>query len=150
MEFYKLIENIEVNCQQFYKINCTQDIFKAVGDLIRLSQELEHEYKRLAEKLGVKTKGLNTKSLNIINKLLYGERRIDKQSFENLKKVIKVRNYINHSYFLNDFAKDNIEQEKILNFSCFILCEGSDIISNLIDKKDGVSIIRPTVFDNYN
>ena len=89
MEFYKLIENIEVNCQQFYKINCSQDIFKAVGDLIRLSQELEHEYKRLAEKLGVKTKGLNTKSLNIINKLLYGERRIDKQSLENLKKSNK-------------------------------------------------------------
>lgn len=147
MQFYEIIGDIELNCQQHYKINNSEDIFCAVGDLIRMSQDLEQQYKMLAEKLRIKTKGLNNKSLNTINKMLYNNNLIKKKDFDSLHYVINVRNYINHWYFLNDFNRENDSQEQILNLVWFILCEGSDVVSNLIDKVEGSSIVRQTIFD---
>ena len=87
MEFYEIIGDIELNCQQHYKINNSEDIFCAVGDLIRMSQDLEQQYKMLAKKLRVKTKGLNNKSLNAINKMLYKNNLITKKDFDSLHYV---------------------------------------------------------------
>ena len=131
-----------------YKIACSKDVFCAIGDLIRLSQELERGYKVLGEKLGIKACVLSNKSLNAISNILEKEKKIEQKDLKNLKQVINIRNYINHKYFLVDFEKiDFDKQEKKLNEYHVVICEGIDLVNNLIDKKDGSSVNRSTIFD---
>ena len=131
-----------------YKIACSQDVFCAIGDLIRLSQELERDYKVLGEKLGINARVLSNKSLNAISSILEKEKKIEQKDLKNLRQVINIRNYINHKYFLGYFEKSGFdEQEKKLNEYRVVICEGIDLVNNLIDKKEGGSVNRSTIFD---
>ncbi len=149
MLFEKIID-INIECQSKYKIDHSRDAFYAIGELIKLSQELECEYKKLGEKLGKKAGSLNNLSLNKINNMLNSENKISSKDYDNLRQVIKIRNYINHWYFINEFAESYERQEKILNICHMILLEGSDVVNNLIDNIDGVGVVRPTIFDSQN
>ncbi len=130
------------------------DVYRAVGQIIKSSQELEEIFKKLAKLLNISIKNLNTSSLNRINKKLKEQNLILQEDYDNLSKVINVRNYINHDFFLNDFIKkyDSYEEklstlECILNFSQFVIFEADDVINNKIDVLKGGTIMRPTFFD---
>lgn len=82
--------------------------------------------------------------------MLNSENKISSKDYDNLRQVIKIRNYINHWYFINEFAESYERQEKILNICHMILLEGSDVVNNLIDNIDGVGVVRPTIFDSQN
>lgn len=102
----------------------------------------------MGEKLGINACVLSNKSLNAISNILEKEKKIEQKDLKNLKQVINIRNYINHKYFLVDFEKiDFDKQEKKLNEYHVVICEGIDLVNNLIDKKDGSSVNRSTIFD---
>lgn len=109
---------------------------------------MERSYKVLGEKLGIKARVLSNKSLNAISNILEKEKKIEQKDLKNLRQIINIRNYINHKYFLVDFEKiDFDKQEKKLNEYHVAICEGIDLVNNLIDKKDGSSVNRSTIFD---
>ena len=93
--------------------------------------------------------------LNKLNVALKKQKLISEKDFQNLKKVIKLRNYMNHEFFLKDFSDTlndydrHIEKlENCLNLTQFLIYEATDIIDNKIDKLNGDdNSIRPTIFD---
>ena len=130
------------------------DIYNAIGKIIKAAQEWEKEYKKLAVILDVPVKNINNSSLNKLNNALKKNNLIEKTDYENLKKVITIRNYINHEFYLKDFQNmfdsydKHIEKlEKFLNSAQFLIFEAIDMIDNKIDHLQGVNIMRPTVFD---
>ena len=134
--------------------NFPTDVYNAVGQIIKVSQEWEQEYKKLAELLNIPIKKIGKSSLNKLNEALKKENLINPKEYDDLKKVIKIRNYINHDFFLSDFQKqfESYEQyietlEKILNSAQFLIFEATDVIDNKIDKLNDSSIVRPTIFD---
>ncbi len=141
--------------EKFFEIkDYPNDIYNAVGQIIKSSQEFEQVFKELARKLKVSIKDINISSLNRINKKLEAQNLISKEDYNNLSKVIEVRNRINHEFFLNDFLKSfSCYEEKIstlnniLNVSQFVIFEATDVVNNKLDKLNGNNIMRPTIFD---
>ncbi len=130
------------------------DVYRAVGEIIKNSQDFEQSYKELAHMLEVKVKNIDGSSLNKLNEALKKNKLIDEKEFNELKEVIKIRNYVNHKFYLEDFRKkyDSYEEkiaglEGILNKTQFLIFEAIDVIDNKIDKLRGINIVRPTVFD---
>lgn len=130
------------------------DVYTAVGIIIKAAQEWEEDYKELAFKLNIPVKKIGNSSLNKLNEALKKENLISKKEFEQLREVIRVRNYINHDFFLTDFKTDNdnyvqyIENlQAKLNASLFLIYEATDLINNKIDSLNGDDVMRPTVFD---
>lgn len=130
------------------------DVYKALGKIIATSQEWEERFKVLANMLEIPFKKIGNASLNKLNEALKKEKRISEKDFKNLKEVIKIRNYINHEFFLNDFEvkHDSFEQkleflETKLNTAQFFIFEAIDVIENKIDELQGKNILRPTAFD---
>ena len=140
---------------KFFTIkNYPNDIYNAVGQIIKSAQEWEQEYKKLAFMLNIPVKKISNSSLNKLNEALKKMNLISEKDYKNLKDVINIRNYINHNFYLSDFQKsfDSYKQkieslEEILNSSQFLIFEATDVISNKIDKLQGNNIMRPTVFD---
>ncbi len=140
---------------KFFKIkNYPYDIYTAVGQIIKTSQEWEAEFKRLAQLLNISAKNVNVLSLNKLNNTLNREKRISKKEYEDLKRVVDIRNYINHEFFLMDFKQnfDTYEEriehlEARLNEAQFYIFEATDLIMNKIDIIEGNTSLRPTVFD---
>ncbi len=140
---------------KFFKIkNYPYDIYTAVGQIIKTSQEWEAEFKRLAQLLNISVKNVNVLSLNKLNNTLNREKRISKKEYEDLKRVVDIRNYINHEFFLMDFKQnfDTYEEriehlEARLNEAQFYIFEATDLIMNKIDIIEGNTSLRPTVFD---
>lgn len=134
--------------------NYPNDIYSAVGQIIKNAQEWEIEYKKLAELLDLPVRNIGRSSLNKLNEALKKNNMISKKEYDDLKEVIKKRNYINHEFYLTDFQKEygsfeqKIEElEKILNVAQFLIFEATDVIDNIIDKIKGNGALRPTVFD---
>lgn len=134
--------------------NYPNDIYSAVGQIIKNAQEWEIEYKKLAELLDLPVRNIGRSSLNKLNAALKKHNMISKKEYDDLKEVIKIRNYINHEFYLTDFQKEygsfeqKIEElEKILNVAQFLIFEATDVIDNIIDKIKENGALRPTVFD---
>ena len=99
-------------------------------------------------------KNIDGSSLNKLNEALKSEKLIDEKEFNQLKEVIKIRNYVNHKFYLEDFQKEYggsenkiAALEEILNKAQFLIFEAIDVIDNKIDKLRGKTIMRPTVFN---
>lgn len=134
--------------------NFPDDIYNAVGQIIKSAQEWEQEYKKLAIMLNMNVKNINKSSLNKLNVALKKHNLISEKDYDDLKKVIEIRNYINHEFYLTDFQNStndydkHIEKLEIqLNSAQFLIFEATDVIDNKIDKLQGSSIVRPTIFD---
>lgn len=130
------------------------DVYAAVGRIIKASQELERDFKALAERLALPVKNINGSSLNKLNDALKVNGIIDNTLYEKLKKVVFIRNYINHTFFLKDFSSTAEPFDRRmktlglkLSSALFVIYEANDVISNISDKLDGLPIVRPTVFD---
>ena len=133
--------------------NYPYDVYAAVGQIIKNSQDLEEEFKKLTRLLGIPVKNIGNSSLNKLNDALKKNGLINENDYANLKKVIAVRNHINHDFFLTAFKKSDadfdarIERlEKFLNTAQFVIFEATDFIDNKIDELRGSKIVRPTIF----
>lgn len=134
--------------------NFPNDVYNAVGQIIKSAQEWEREYKKLAFNLNIPVKKISNSSLNKLNEALKKYNLISEKDYKDLKAVIRIRNYINHEFYLTDFHNscndynNYIETlEKILNSAQFLIFEATDVVDNKIDKLQGSNIIRPTIFD---
>ena len=142
-------------CDKYFTIkNFPNDVYNAVGRIIRSAQEWEQKYKKLATVLNISVKNINESSLNKLNEALKKHNLISKKDYKNLKEVIKIRNYINHEFYLTDFQNSASDYdiyietlEKNLNSAQFLIFEATDVIDNKIDKLQGDNIVRPTIFD---
>ena len=140
----------------FFEIkNFPDDVYKAVGKIIKSSQELERDYKTLATKLKLKVKDINNSSLNKLNNALKKSGNLTPKEYNNLKEVIQVRNDINHKFFIeifDDISKGYDERiarfNNVLNYSQCVIYEANDVIKNKIDTLDGKTIMRRTAFDD--
>ena len=134
--------------------NFPDDIYNAVGQIIKSAQEWEQEYKKLALMLNIPVKKVSNSSLNKLNEALKKNNLISKKDYKNLRGVIRIRNYINHEFYLNDFqtSSDDYDKyieklEKILNRAQFLIFEATDFVDNKIDELQNNNILRPTIFD---
>lgn len=142
-------------CDKYFTIkHFPNDVYNAVGRIIRSAQEWEQKYKKLATVLNISVKNINKSSLNKLNEALKKHNLISKKDYKNLKEVIKIRNYINHEFYLTDFQNSASDYdiyietlEKKLNSAQFLIFEATDVIDNKIDKLQGDNIVRPTIFD---
>ena len=140
----------------FFEIkNFPADVYKAVGKIIKSSQELERDYKTLATKLKLKVKDINNSSLNKLNDALKKSGNLTPKEYNNLREVIRVRNDINHKFFIkifDDISKGYDEMmvrfSNVLNYSQCVIYEANDVIKNKIDTLDGKTIMRRTAFDD--
>lgn len=140
----------------FFEIkNFPDDVYKAIGKIIKSSQELERDYKTLATKLKLKVKDINNSSLNKLNNALKKSGNLTLKEYNNLKEVIQVRNDINHKFFIeifDDISKGYDERivrvSNVLNYSQCVIYEANDVIKNKIDTLDGKTIMRRTAFDD--
>ena len=135
--------------------NFPDDVYIAVGKIIQSSQELERDYKTLATKLKLKVKDINNSSLNKLNDALKTSGNLTPKEYNNLKEVIRVRNDINHKFFIeifDDMSKGYDERmvrfSNVLNYSQCVIYEANDVIKNKIDTLDGKTIMRRTAFDD--
>lgn len=140
----------------FFEIkNFPDDVYKAVGKIIQSSQELERDYKTLATKLKLKVKDINNSSLNKLNNALKKSGNLTPKEYNNLKEVIRVRNDINHKFFIEIFDEMSkgyderiVRFSYVLNYSQCVIYEANDVIKNKIDTLDGKTIMRRTAFDD--
>lgn len=140
--------------QDFTIQNYPNDIYYAVGQIIKSAQEWEQKYKKLAFMLNISIKKISSSSLNKLNEALKKNNLISEKEYNDLKHVIRIRNYINHEFYLQDFHNSYNDYdeyikniERILNESQFLIFEATDIVDNKIDKLEGCGIARPTAFD---
>ncbi len=136
--------------------NYPDDVYKAVGKITKAAQEWEQDYKKLTNMLSIPIKKINSSSLNKLNEALKKNNCITQKEYKDLKDVINTRNYINHTFFLEKFERSdlgcNYEEhlenlQTFLNASYHLIFEATDIINNKIDKLNGSTIMRPTIFD---
>lgn len=139
----------------FYIKNFPDDVYIAVGKIIQSSQELERDYKTLATKLKLKVKDINNSSLNKLNDALKKSGNLTPKEYDNLKEVIRIRNDINHKFFIKIFDDTSIGYDdkmrrfnSVLNYSQCVIYEANDVIKNKIDTLDGKTIMRRTAFDD--
>lgn len=143
---------LENTLKKNVKITQHSDIYAAVGKIIEAAQDWEQDYKELAKKLKADIKNVNKSSLNRLNIKLHKENKLTKKEYDDLAKVIDLRNYINHVFFL-EIKQEKMSYEEIgkkLSDILFLIQEADDVVCNKIDALKGSSIIRPTVFDEDN
>jgi arginine decarboxylase-like protein len=81
---------------RFFTIRNHNDVFDAVGQIIKASQEWEVEYKDYATRAKIEIDNLDYATLRRINSQLKEQGKISEKEFNDLQKVIKLRNFINH------------------------------------------------------
>lgn len=143
---------LENTLKKNVKITQHSDIYAAVGKIIEAAQDWEQDYKELAKKLKADIKNVNKSSLNRLNIKLHKENKLTNKEYDDLAKVIGLRNYINHVFFL-EIKREKMSYEEIgkkLSDILFLIQEADDVVCNKIDALKGSSIIRPTVFDEDN
>ena len=117
------------------KVNSIEDIYRGVGKIIQISQEWEKEFRELCEICNCKIENLETATLNKQNERLHDDKVFNDDEYVKLKKVIDLRNNINHQFFLDDDWHYPLEDtEKTLNGIYYLINEGRDYIANIIDK----------------
>lgn len=143
---------LENTLKKNFKITQHSDIYAAVEKIIEAAQDWEQDYKELAKKLKADIKNVNKSSLNRLNIKLHKENKLTKKEYDDLAKVIDLRNYINHVFFLEIKRKKMSYEEigKKLSDILFLIQEADDVVCNKIGALKGSSIIRPTVFDEDN
>lgn len=134
--------------------NFPDDVYRAVGQIIKAAQELERDFKKLTTRLSLSVKNVNNSSLNKLNDAPNKHGVISDDYYEKMKKVISIRNYVNHTLFIEDFEDNSLPFDKFRNLlgkklsaALFMIFEAHDVISNISDALDGSPILRPTVFD---
>lgn len=134
--------------------NFPDDVYRAVGQIIKAAQELERDFKKLTTRLSLSVKNVNNSSLNKLNDALNKHGVISDDYYEKMKKVISIRNYVNHTLFIEDFEDNSLPFDEFRNLlgkkltaALFMIFEAHDVISNISDALDGSPIRRPTVFD---
>jgi len=132
---------------RFFNIRNHNDVFDAVGQIIKASQEWEMQYKDYALRLEIEVEKLDIATLNKLNYALKDQGKITDKEFFDLKRVIRLRNYINHEFFIEDFYKEIEFIDKKLNEIMFLIFEATDLVSNLIERAEGFEGNRPTIFD---
>lgn len=142
-------------CEKKFTIkNYPDDVYKAVGIITANAQDLERDFKKLARLLDIPKINIDNASLNILNDALKTNQHINEKEYDGLKKIIKLRNDINHDFFLSyleitfeSFDKKIELIENELNSAYFYINEAIDLINNKIDKLNGGFIFRRTIFD---
>ena len=132
---------------RFFNIRNHNDVFDAVGQIIKASQKWEVEYKDYATRAKIEIDNLDYATLRRINAQLKEQGKISEKEFNNLQKVIKLRNFINHEFFLVDFNKEIEYLDEKLNNIMFLIFEATDVVSNMIERLEGFDGDRPTIFD---
>lgn len=132
---------------RFFNIRNHNDVFDAVGQIIKASQEWEVEYKDYATRAKIEIDNLDYATLRRINAQLKEQGKISEKEFNDLQKVIKLRNFINHEFFLVDFNKEIEYLDEKLNNIMFLIFEATDVVSNMIERLEGFEGDRPTIFD---
>lgn len=132
---------------RFFTIRNHNDVFDAVGQIIKASQEWEVEYKDYATRAKIEIDNLDYATLRRINAQLKEQGKISEKEFNDLQKVIKLRNFINHEFFLVDFNKEIEYLDEKLNNIMFLIFEATDVVSNMIERLEGFNGDRPTIFD---
>ena len=89
---------IEKTLKKIFKITQHSDIYTAVGEIIETAQDWEQDYKELAKIVKVDINNINKSSLNRLNIKLHKENKLTKKEYDDLAKVIDLRNYINHEF----------------------------------------------------
>ena len=132
---------------RFFNIRNHNDVFDAVGQIIKASQEWEVEYKDYATRAKIEIDNLDYATLRRINAQLKEQGKISEKEFNDLQKVIKLRNFINHEFFLVDFNKEIEYLDEKLNNIMFLIFEATDVVLNMIERLEGFDGNRPTIFD---
>ena len=142
------MENEEFLVEHDFKIKTFDDVYRAVGIIIQLQQDLERDYRQYARLINFEIKDLNSATLNKINNQLYKSKVISKKTYDSIKIVIDERNYINHQFFADKSFNYNLDlMNDRLNRIYNYICEGCDVIANLEAVYNNDPFIRPTIFD---
>ena len=134
--------------KKYFNIKSYDDFYMAVGKTVEAVQKWESRYKQFVQLIGIEIEGLGTATLGKINNKLLKENKIDQRTYNNLNKVIEMRNYIYHDFFLDKPVPLNDSVENKLNEIYFYIFEATDVVENLIDQLTGCNCKRPTIFDN--
>lgn len=136
--------------------NYPDDVYTAVGKITQAAQEWEQRFKELALRCRISAKKVQKYSLNKLNEAIKKKKIIDNKTFDDLKKVIDIRNEINHTFFLEKMHETEIydsHSEKLealqtyFNAAQYLIFEATDVICNKIDELNGIKIMRSTIFD---
>lgn len=137
-----------------FEFKIFDNIYPAVGELIREANNLEYDFDKLLRRHKIKL-GKNP----LLSKMVEQAEKnkiISKKTIKQIKKVIKVRNYIVHDMFKEIFRgkqKTNFSLEKYenkLNIAWLLITDCIDYIRNETEKTfpDGkYYAMRPTIFD---
>ena len=109
--------------EKYFTIKNHNDVFDAVGQIIKASQEWEMQYKDYALRQKIDVENLDYATLNRLNYAMREQGKITDKEFFDLKRIIRLRNYINHEFFIEDFNKEIEYLDQKLNQIMFlILC----------------------------
>ena len=161
-----LPELLDIARSEFH-VKDVNDIFTVAGQILKISQDWEKLYKEYAELKGIKLNSLQNSSLNKINNELNKAKNgkiISDEEHDNLEKIIMIKNYFMHEFFLNDFNPTeypkgydgwlaDISEELTLCYN--YICEAIDYVNRLTilykaetDKTDKRFVITPkTIWD---
>ena len=129
------------------KIKNADDIYRAVGQIIQASQQWEQNYREYALRVGVEIEKHDIATLRRVNGALKEKGIISERDYNNLNRVIHLRNYVNHEFFIQDFYRDYEWIEEELSEILFYVYEAVDLVANMTEKLEGSSALRQTVFD---
>ena len=130
-----------------FKIKNPDDIYIAVGRIIQAAQAWEEDYRSFATLCGVEMEKRDIATLRRVNNILFEQGKITEKEKIDLNRVIHMRNYVNHEFFLHDFHKSYEWIEEELSEILHYIFEANDVVANMIDKFMGSDALRPTVFD---
>ena len=126
------MDNVDINV---FQINSAVDVYSAIGRTIELSQQWENSFRKFCIKEKCEIKDLETSTLRRMNKALLNKGSILQAEYDRLEKVINMRNYINHAFFLEYKALSYKQIENKLN-EIFSLISGMyDVTCNILKAR---------------
>lgn len=138
----------------YFEITDINDIYNAIGRIIKASQDLELKYKEYSKLVKLNISQIDNSSLNILNNNLYQNKCIGKKEFIILKEIIKFRNLVNHEFFVKFEGLNDVNRYKqanfLLNNILHYINEADDFITNAVDKVNGKNIARPNLIDQLS
>ena len=114
-------------------IKTFDDVYKAVGVIIELAQDLERYYKQCAELIDFETDKLDEGVLNRINGVLYSYNNITKQDLDTLQNAKKEYDYLIHEFFWDSSISGDVELiERRLNSIYNSICLSCDVLEKVV------------------